>query len=50
VPGDTLLLYTDGIVEANDPDGEEYGNAVAATRRDGLAAAPCSQVAHHVIF
>ncbi len=25
-PGDTLLLYTDGIVEANDPEGEEYGN------------------------
>jgi sigma-B regulation protein RsbU (phosphoserine phosphatase) len=24
-PGDTLILYTDGIVEANDPDGEEYG-------------------------
>ncbi|HEV3076344.1 MAG TPA: SpoIIE family protein phosphatase, partial [Thermoanaerobaculia bacterium] len=25
-PGDSLVLYTDGIVEANDPDGEEYGN------------------------
>jgi sigma-B regulation protein RsbU (phosphoserine phosphatase) len=25
-PGDSLILYTDGIVEANDPDGEEYGN------------------------
>ena len=25
-PGDTLILYTDGIVEANDPDGEEYGS------------------------
>lgn len=25
-PGDFLLLYTDGIVEANDPDGGEYGN------------------------
>jgi serine phosphatase RsbU (regulator of sigma subunit) len=24
-PGDLLVLYTDGIVEANDPDGEEYG-------------------------
>jgi len=24
-PGDLLLLYTDGIVEAVDPDGEEYG-------------------------
>jgi sigma-B regulation protein RsbU (phosphoserine phosphatase) len=25
-PGDSLLLYTDGIVEANDPEAEEYGN------------------------
>ena len=24
-PGDTLLLYTDGIVEARDPDGNEFG-------------------------
>ena len=24
-PGDLLVLYTDGIVEAVDPDGEEYG-------------------------
>jgi sigma-B regulation protein RsbU (phosphoserine phosphatase) len=24
-PGDTLLLYTDGLTEAADPDGEDYG-------------------------
>ena len=24
-PGDNLVLYTDGITEAEDPDGEEYG-------------------------
>jgi sigma-B regulation protein RsbU (phosphoserine phosphatase) len=24
-PGDLLILYTDGIVEANNPEGEEYG-------------------------
>ncbi|MGB3183215.1 MAG: GAF domain-containing SpoIIE family protein phosphatase [Cyclobacteriaceae bacterium] len=24
-PGDVMLLYTDGIVEARNPDGEEYG-------------------------
>ena len=23
--GDSLILYTDGFVEAEDPDGEEYG-------------------------
>ena len=25
LPGDLLLMYTDGITEANDPDEEEYG-------------------------
>jgi len=24
-PGDVLVLYTDGLVEACDPDGNEYG-------------------------
>jgi sigma-B regulation protein RsbU (phosphoserine phosphatase) len=24
-PGETLLLYTDGVLEARDPDGDEYG-------------------------
>jgi len=27
VPGDLLLLYTDGLVEAEDPSGEMYGRA-----------------------
>jgi serine phosphatase RsbU (regulator of sigma subunit) len=26
-PGDVLVAYTDGIVEATDPEGEEYGEA-----------------------
>ncbi len=37
-PGDLLLLYTDGITEANDPDDEEYGQerlrAVVGRHRD----------------
>jgi phosphoserine phosphatase RsbU/P len=24
-PGDTLVLYSDGIIEANDPEGELFG-------------------------
>jgi phosphoserine phosphatase RsbU/P len=42
-PGDTLLLYTDGIVEATDPDDVEYGlrrlEALAAVRRNEEPAA-----------
>ena len=41
--GDTLLLYTDGIVEAVDPDDGEYGlprlEALAAARRSAEPAA-----------
>ena len=39
-PGDKLFLYTDGIPEANDPEGEMYGNErmlSALTRSAGLA-------------
>jgi sigma-B regulation protein RsbU (phosphoserine phosphatase) len=41
-PGDLLLLYTDGITEANNPQGEEYGRerleAVALTAQSLPAA------------
>ncbi|HYO16607.1 MAG TPA: PP2C family protein-serine/threonine phosphatase, partial [Thermoanaerobaculia bacterium] len=44
-PGDTLVLYTDGLVEASDPDGEEYGLArlkeVCLRHRD----VPCRSLA-----
>ncbi len=37
-PGDVLVLYTDGLVEANDAEGEEYGlgrlKAACATSRN----------------
>jgi phosphoserine phosphatase RsbU/P len=44
-PGDTLVLYTDGLVEASDPDGEEYGLArlrEVCLRHRGL---PCRSLA-----
>jgi sigma-B regulation protein RsbU (phosphoserine phosphatase) len=39
-PGDVLMLYTDGVTEANDPQGEEFGRdrlaqAVKANRKLG---------------
>ena len=51
-PGDTLVLYTDGIVEAMDEHGEEYGRAgiVEAVRADPSASATelCSKIMHDV--
>jgi sigma-B regulation protein RsbU (phosphoserine phosphatase) len=41
-PGDRLILFTDGVTEAGDPDGEEFGDnrlvaAVRATKAAGAA-------------
>lgn len=41
-PGDVLLTYTDGLVEATDPDGEEYGAerlAASCARHGGASPA-----------
>lgn len=42
-PGDTLVLYTDGLVEANNPEDEEYGldrlKAICAANRNAACAA-----------
>jgi serine phosphatase RsbU (regulator of sigma subunit) len=42
-PGDLLVLYTDGFVEAENPEAEEYGlerlQAVCLAQRDGAALA-----------
>ena len=44
-PGDSLLLYTDGIVEANDPEGEEYGNDRLADLCRRHSQASCADLA-----
>lgn len=46
-PGDTLFLYTDGITEAFDPDGQEYSDArlqrlLGSLAEQGLAPAELS--------
>jgi sigma-B regulation protein RsbU (phosphoserine phosphatase) len=47
-PGDTILLYTDGVIEAENPSGEHYGidrlsalAASAATERPQALVAAC---------
>ena len=46
-PGDTLLLYTDGVVETLEPGGESYG---FERLREGLAPGGASQAIHDRIL
>lgn len=39
-PGDTLVLYTDGITEARDPDGRMFGAAGLDAALEGCTGAP----------
>ena len=47
-PGDALILYTDGITEATDPSGEQFGDerlaAAARAGRDRDAEGLCDTV------
>jgi serine phosphatase RsbU (regulator of sigma subunit) len=45
LPGDILLIYTDGIVEAVDPEGEEYGLDRLKEVCLGHRGEPCAQLA-----
>jgi sigma-B regulation protein RsbU (phosphoserine phosphatase) len=47
-PGDLVLLYTDGLTEAEDPDEEEFGvervEQVVARLSDATAEAACGEL------
>jgi PAS domain S-box-containing protein len=43
-PGDLLLLYTDGLTEALDRDGQELGNAALAELLRGLSTRTASEI------
>jgi sigma-B regulation protein RsbU (phosphoserine phosphatase) len=44
-PGDTLVLYTDGLVEATNPEGEEYGAERLAEVCRRHRRSPCAELA-----
>jgi sigma-B regulation protein RsbU (phosphoserine phosphatase) len=40
-PGDVLVIYTDGVTEAEDSSGEEFGESrLAETVRENIGASP----------
>lgn len=47
-PGDSLLLYTDGITEAFNPEEECFGNERLLAELEPLATATAPAVAHHL--
>jgi sigma-B regulation protein RsbU (phosphoserine phosphatase) len=49
-PGDALLLYTDGMVEAHDANGEEFGVGRLTRAFLELRDAPCDEIARELIL
>jgi len=48
-PGDTMVLYTDGITEAKDSKGEEFGNERLAGALNEVAGATAKEIEDHII-
>ncbi len=49
-PGDTLLLYTDGVIEACDPSGREWGiDGLLAAARPPSQSASANDLVHSVL-
>lgn len=48
-PGDTMLLYTDGITEAKNTKGEEFGNESLSQALNEVAGASAQEIEEHII-
>ena len=48
-PGTTLVLYSDGVTEAFDPDGEEFGETGLLRVLDGCRDATASDMCRHIV-
>jgi phosphoserine phosphatase RsbU/P len=48
-PGDTLVLYTDGVTEATNADGEEFGESHLLDTLQSHAARPVGPLLHTVV-
>ncbi|MBS1506860.1 MAG: SpoIIE family protein phosphatase [Bacteroidetes bacterium] len=48
-PGDTMLLYTDGITEAKNAKGEEFGNESLSQALNEVAGASAQEIEEHII-
>jgi sigma-B regulation protein RsbU (phosphoserine phosphatase) len=48
-PGDTMVLYTDGITEAKDSKGEEFGNERLADALNEVAGAGAKEIEDNII-
>jgi serine phosphatase RsbU (regulator of sigma subunit) len=47
--GDTMVLYTDGITEAKDSKGDEFGNDRLAQALNEVAGASAKEIEDHII-
>ena len=48
-PGDALVLYTDGMVEAHNEEGEEYGAGRLTRAFLEMRERPCDEIARELI-